>query len=67
MKVIRPDINECYADFRTIDNKFYYALGGIKGRRVMKLFPMLLEERTKNGKFKSINDFLNRVNPKGYE
>ena len=28
--VVRPDINECFADFRTIDNKFYYALGGIK-------------------------------------
>ena len=28
--VSRPDINECFADFRTIDNKFYYALGGIK-------------------------------------
>jgi DNA polymerase III, alpha subunit len=23
--IVRPDINECYADFRTIDNKFYYA------------------------------------------
>jgi DNA polymerase-3 subunit alpha len=28
--VLRPDINECFADFRTVDNKFYYALGGIK-------------------------------------
>ena len=26
--VLRPDINECFEDFRTIDNKFYYALGG---------------------------------------
>ena len=30
IKVIRPDINECFADFRTEDDKFYYALGGIK-------------------------------------
>ncbi|MDC1113225.1 DNA polymerase III subunit alpha, partial [Candidatus Pelagibacter sp.] len=30
IEVIRPDINECFADFRTIDDKFYYALGGIK-------------------------------------
>ena len=30
VEVTRPDINECYADFRTNDNEFYYALGGIK-------------------------------------
>ena len=30
IKITRPDINECFADFRTIDNNFYYALGGIK-------------------------------------
>ena len=30
IETIRPDINECFADFRTIDGKFYYALGGIK-------------------------------------
>ena len=28
--VVRPDINECFADFKTDDKKFYYALGGIK-------------------------------------
>ena len=30
VEIIRPDINECFADFRTMDDKFYYALGGIK-------------------------------------
>ena len=30
IEVIRPDINECYADFKTDGKKFYYALGGIK-------------------------------------
>ena len=25
VEVVRPDINECFADFRTIDGKFYYA------------------------------------------
>ena len=30
VEITRPDINECYADFRTNDKKFYYALGGIK-------------------------------------
>ena len=27
MEIIRPNINECYADFRTDNGKFYYALG----------------------------------------
>jgi DNA polymerase-3 subunit alpha len=52
-----------FADFRTIDNKFYYALGGIKAVGY-EAISNVVKERTENGKFKSINDFLNRVNPK---
>jgi DNA polymerase-3 subunit alpha len=61
--IVRPDINECFADFRTIDNKFYYALGGIKAVGY-EAISKVVKERTENRKFKSINDFLNRVNPK---
>ena len=61
--VTRPDINECYADFKTQDDKFYYALGGIKAVGY-EAISNVIEERTKNGNFKSINDFLNRINPK---
>ncbi len=61
--VVRPDINECFADFRTIDNKFYYALGGIKAVGY-EAISNIVEERILNGKFESIHDFLNRVNPK---
>tara|TARA_B100001063_G_scaffold240782_1_gene266513 strand:- start:88 stop:1860 length:1773 start_codon:yes stop_codon:yes gene_type:complete len=63
IEVIRPDINECFADFRTIDKKFYYALGGIKAVGY-EAISNIIEERVKNGKFKSINDFLSRVYPK---
>ncbi len=63
IEVVRPDINECYADFRTIDNKFFYALGGIKAVGY-EAISNIVEERLQNGKFKSINDFLNRINPK---
>ena len=63
IKIIRPDINECYADFRTKDNNFYYALGGIKAVGY-EAISNIVEERVANGKFKSINDFINRVNPK---
>ena len=63
IKVVRPDINECYADFRTDGEKFYYALGAIKAVGY-EAVSNIVEERIKNGNFSSINDFLNRVNPK---
>ncbi len=63
VEVVRPDINECFADFRTIDNKFYYALGGIKAVGY-EAISNIVEERILNGKFESIQDFINRVNPK---
>jgi DNA polymerase-3 subunit alpha len=63
IKIIRPDINECYEDFKTDDEKFYYALGGIKAVGY-EAVSNIVKERIKNGKFSSITDFLNRVNPK---
>jgi DNA polymerase-3 subunit alpha len=63
IKIIRPDMNECFADFRTIDNNFYYALGGIKAVG-FEAISNVVAERVKNGKFTSINDFLKRINPK---
>ena len=63
IEIIRPNINECFADFRTENGKFYYALGGIKAVGY-EAVSNIVKERLKNGKFKSITDFLNRVNPK---
>ena len=63
IKVIRPDINKCYADFQFDENNFYYALGGIKSVGY-EAVSNIVKERNKNGDFKSINNFLNRVNPK---
>src|SRR6056300_766057 len=63
VEVIRPDINECFADFQFDDNNFYYALGGIKSVGY-EAISNVVKERNENGDFKSINDFLNRVNPK---
>jgi DNA polymerase-3 subunit alpha len=62
IKTIRPDINKCYADFRSSNDNFYYALGAIKnvGFEAVK---NIVKEREKNGIFKSVNDFVNRVNP----
>ena len=63
IEIIRPDINECFADFRNDEKKFYYALGAIKAVG-FEAISNIVEERIKNGKFKSISDFLNRVSPK---
>ncbi len=63
VEVVRPDINECFADFRAIDGKFYYALGGIKAVGY-EAISNIIKERSANGKFSSIDDFLKRVNPK---
>jgi DNA polymerase-3 subunit alpha len=63
VEVIRPDINECFADFRTENDKFYYALGGIKAVG-SEAISNIVKERINNGNFKSINDFIKRVDPK---
>ena len=63
IKIVRPNINICFADFKPDKNKIYYALSGIKsvGREAVS---NLISEREKNGKFKSLNDFIRRSNPK---
>ncbi|WP_440911996.1 DNA polymerase III subunit alpha [Candidatus Pelagibacter sp.] len=63
VEIIRPDINKCFADFRTEDDKFYYALGGIKAVG-SEAISNIVQERINNGNFKSINDFISRVDPK---
>ena len=63
IEVLRPDINDCFADFKTDGEKFYYALGGIKAVGY-EAVSNIVNERLSNGKFDTINDFLNRVNPK---
>jgi len=63
IKVQRPCINECFSEFIPKDNLLYYALGAIKNVG-FEAISQVVKERKKNGKFKSIADFINRVNPK---
>ena len=63
INIVRPDINKCYANFRADDKNFYYALGGVKSVGY-EAVSNIVKERIKNGEFKSIYDFINRVNPK---
>ena len=61
--VVRPDINKCFSDFKTENDKFYYALGAIKAVG-SEAISNIVKERINNGSFKSINDFIKRVAPK---
>ena len=63
ISIVRPDINECFSDFKAEKNKIFYALSGIKSVGYEAISNIIIE-REKNGKFKSIEDFIKRVNPK---
>ena len=63
INIVRPDINKCFADFHSENKNFYYALGAIKNVGIESI-SNIIKERNKNGKFKDISDFLDRVNPK---
>jgi len=63
IKVQRPCINACYSEFIPKENTLFYALGAIKNVG-FEAITQVIKEREKNGKFKSISDFINRVNPK---
>ncbi len=61
--IVRPDINKCYADFIADENNFYYALGAIKNVGYESI-SNVVNERTKNGTFKNLFDFIQRNDPK---
>jgi len=61
--IIRPCINECFAEFKAETNKIYYGLGAIKNVGFEAILN-IVKEREKNGKFKSLVDFVNRVDSK---
>ena len=63
IEVQRPCINECFSEFIPKKNNLYYALGAIKNVG-FEAISQVVKEREENGKFKSISDFINRVNPK---
>ena len=50
VEIIRPSINDCFADFRAEKNKIYYGLGAIKNVG-FEAISNIISEREKNGKF----------------
>jgi len=63
IEIQRPCINSCFAEFKSTDQKFYYALGAIKSVG-FEAINQIVKEREINGPFKSLDNFINRVNPK---
>tara|TARA_B100001093_G_scaffold518518_1_gene603651 strand:- start:1337 stop:4747 length:3411 start_codon:yes stop_codon:yes gene_type:complete len=63
VKVVSPSINNCYADFKAVTNKIYYGLGAIKSVG-FEAISNIIKEREKKGKYKSLSNFINRVDPK---
>ena len=63
VEIIKPSINKSFADFKAEKNKIYYGLGAIKnvGHEAIS---NIIHEREKKGKFKSMFDFINRVDIK---
>ena len=58
--IIKPSINNCFSDFRAIEGQLYYGLGAIKNVG-FEAISNIVNEREKNGNYKSFIDFINRV------
>ncbi len=63
IKIIRPQINKCFAEFKAETNTIFYGLGAIKNVG-FDAISNIVKEREQNGKFSSIIDFINRVDIK---
>jgi len=60
IEVLPPDINESVADFAVINDRVRFGLAGVKNVGGAAL-DSIVEERKKNGGYKSLSDFCNRV------
>jgi DNA polymerase-3 subunit alpha len=63
IQIVKPSINKCFPDFRAINGKIVYGLGAIKNVG-LEAIKNIIDERKNNGEFKSLIDFINRVNSK---
>lgn len=62
IEVVHPDVNHSDADFSVDDGKIYFALSAIKGCGGGAA-DAIMQERHKNGVFKDLFDFCERVEP----
>jgi DNA polymerase-3 subunit alpha len=62
IEVVDPDVNHSDSDFSVKDGKIYFALSAIKGCGGSTALA-IMTERHKNGPFKDLFDFCERVDP----
>ena len=65
VEVIRPCLNKCFTDFKAEKNRIYYGLAAIKNVGY-EAITNIVKEREENGEFKSLSDFIHRINPKDF-
>ena len=58
--LLTPDVNASFPDFAVEEGAIRYALGALKGVGAQAM-GALVNEREKNGPYKSLEDFINRV------
>ena len=63
VEIVKPSLNQSFAEFKAIDGKIYFGLGAIKNVG-FDAISNIIKERESYGKFKSFNDFIRRVDPK---
>ena len=63
IQVLPPDINKSNAEFTPDGNNIRFGLNSLKGVG-LQICEMIEEEREKNGEFKSIYEFITRLNSK---
>lgn len=65
IEVLPPDINESFSNFSVVPdkNQIRFGLSAIKNVG-WSIIELVIEERKKNGHFKSVEDFVSRVDPK---
>ncbi len=63
IKLVNPSINRSFAEFKALNGEIYYGLGAIKNVGFEAISNIIME-RENNGLFRSLNDFIKRVNPK---
>lgn len=60
MEILPPDVNESSSSFSVAGNSIRYGLSAVKGIGE-KAVELIISEREARGKFKSIDDFISRV------
>jgi DNA polymerase III subunit alpha len=63
VEIIRPSLNKSFAEFKAINGKLFYGLGAIKNVG-FEAVSNIVNEREKNGKFKTFVNFISRVDIK---